>query len=170
MILSKLSSGDANFTLFFLTNSQSIARRACFFIIWSIFLGKEQQELAEFDPSSEEFFNYWRKIARSNEQAYYRMFLNPPTNQIHTNEQLMLVRKQRKVEFDQNAEDKELKNISGVLVEMPLQFLKDENFHPSTKRVLSTHERRKQNVQCVHLYLSDFDVLRKLGCGSSTNF
>ena len=108
--------------------------------------------MAEFDPSSEEFFNYWRKIARSNEQAYYRMFLNPPTNQIHTNEQLMLVRKQRKVEFDQNAEDKELKNISGVLVEMPLQFLKDENFHPSTKRVLSTHERRKQSVGLILLF------------------
>lgn len=59
------------------------------------------------------------------------MFLNPPSNQIQTNEQLRYVREQKN-KNDEVAETKQLKDISGVLVEMPLKFLEDENFHPST--------------------------------------
>jgi len=100
--------------------------------IWSIFLGKTEEEISDFDPSSDEFFKkVWRGIAKNNERAYYTMFLNPPSNQIQTNEQLRNVR-EMKNENDKVASTKQLKDINGVLVEMPLQFLEDENFHPST--------------------------------------
>ena len=105
--------------------------------LWSIFLGKSQEKLSEFDPSSEEFYRYWKEISKNNERAYYTMFLNPPSNQIQSNEQLRLVRQQKerqqKAVSDETADVSKFKeNISGVLVEMPLKFLMDENFHPST--------------------------------------
>ena len=107
--------------------------------LWSTFLGIDKLQVAEHNPTSLEMWIKFKNTAKSNTEVFDKVFMKPPMNKLNSYEVLETFR----AEYDANQEslnDKanfdgtkvELEKISGVLVDYPLDFLKDEWFPPST--------------------------------------
>ena len=135
--------------------------------LWSTYLGKCEREFREvrkdnnnktFDPKSDHFFNQiWNSTKNSNTKKLDQVFKCIPNNQIHSFEgensldefisneygkRLVKINDEND-EIDENDDSKieqaiEIVNsLEGVLVDYPLEFLKNEWMHPSRMDVFS---------------------------------
>ncbi|CAF3424732.1 unnamed protein product [Rotaria socialis] len=95
------------------------------------------------DPVSDEFYNYFRDVAKKNTLIYEEVFATLPSDRVRRFDQVALYTDAPKLkETDPLLAQEKLKRIQGVLVEYPLYFLDEENYLPS----INTREGLVPNV------------------------
>ncbi|CAF3761639.1 unnamed protein product [Rotaria sp. Silwood1] len=83
------------------------------------------------DPVSDEFYTYFRQVARKNTEIYEKVFGTIPTNQIRTFAQSSKYSDAKYMrDTDPLRAQEELKTIQGFVVEYPIYFLHGENYLP----------------------------------------
>ncbi|CAF1294151.1 unnamed protein product [Rotaria sordida] len=100
--------------------------------LFRLLLGiKNEEEINVDDPCSDEFYQYFRRIAQKNTQIYEEVFNSLPTNQIRRFADVEAYEKRSKLkETDpQTAHDK-CKEIQGFIVEFPIEYLADDVIMP----------------------------------------
>lgn len=101
--------------------------------LWNRFINRD---VSEESPTDVDFFNSWKETATSNSQKYEDVFRTAPNNTITNFAELGEY--QGEQEPLNNSEDtfeeaiEKLQSIEGVLIDYPLEFLKDEWYHPDT--------------------------------------
>ena len=122
-----------NFLRFFkLRIELSISHFPCL-KLWNRFINRD---VSEESPTDVDFFNSWKETATSNSQKYEDVFRTAPNNTITNFAELGEY--QGEQEPLNNSEDtfeeaiEKLQSIEGVLIDYPLEFLKDEWYHPDT--------------------------------------
>ncbi|CAF5204300.1 unnamed protein product, partial [Rotaria magnacalcarata] len=84
------------------------------------------------DPVSDEFYDYFREVAKKNTLIYEEVFATLPSDRVRRFDQVAPYADAQKLkETDPLLAQEKLKHIQGVLVEYPLYFLDDENYLPS---------------------------------------
>ncbi|CAF1160764.1 unnamed protein product [Rotaria sp. Silwood1] len=100
--------------------------------LFRLLLGiKNEEEINVDDPCSDEFYQYFRRIAQQNTKIYEEVFNSLPTNQIRKFTDVEAYEKRSKLkETDpQTAYDK-CKKIQGFIVEFPIEYLADDVIMP----------------------------------------
>ncbi|UJR16391.1 hypothetical protein I4U23_003294 [Adineta vaga] len=95
------------------------------------------------DPTSDEFYDYFRGVAKKNTLIYEEVFATLPSDRVRRFDQVGQYTEVPKLKDTDpiQAQDK-LKAVQGLVVEYPLYFLDDENYLPS----LRTREGLVPNV------------------------
>ncbi|CAF1500960.1 unnamed protein product [Rotaria sp. Silwood1] len=84
------------------------------------------------DPVSEEFYNYFRAIARKNTLIYEEVFATMPSDHVRKFDQISGYNGMAKMaDTDPIQAQQKLKDIQGLVVEYPLYFLDEEDYLPS---------------------------------------
>ncbi|CAF1304062.1 unnamed protein product [Rotaria sordida] len=84
------------------------------------------------DPVSDEFYSYFRNVAKNNTLIYEEVFSTMPTNRARTFAQVNAYNGMPKMkDADPIEAQQKLKGIQGFVVEYPLYFLDEENYLPS---------------------------------------
>ncbi|CAF3548315.1 unnamed protein product [Rotaria sp. Silwood1] len=84
------------------------------------------------DPISDEFYSYFRNVAKKNTLIYEKVFATIPTDHIRRFCQISAYNKMTTMNnTDPIQAQQELKGIQGFVVEYPLYFLDEENYLPN---------------------------------------
>ncbi|CAF1263575.1 unnamed protein product, partial [Didymodactylos carnosus] len=84
------------------------------------------------DPVSDEFYTYFRKIARNNTLIFEEVFKTVPSDRVrHLGRNADYYTSPRMATTDPERAHQRLKEITGVVVEIPLDFRCEENFMPA---------------------------------------
>ncbi|CAF1153090.1 unnamed protein product [Adineta ricciae] len=95
------------------------------------------------DPISDEFYNYFRDVAKKNTLIFEEVFATLPSDRVRRFDQVGQYTEAPKLkETDPIQAQEKLKGVQGLVVEYPLYFLDDENYLPS----LRTREGLVPNV------------------------
>lgn len=105
--------------------------------VWSRFLDRPICEINDYRPESDEFFhNIWHQQSKDNATRYFSVFMEPPVDNIYNFEGLGILQTQHKKlhansrELGSAIKRNALDKIKGILVKMPLNFLREEILHP----------------------------------------
>ncbi|CAF1211187.1 unnamed protein product, partial [Adineta ricciae] len=102
------------------------------------------------DPVSDEFYYYFRDVAKKNALIYEEVFATVPSDRVRKFEEVSKYTNASKLkDTDPIKAQEKLKNIQGLIVEYPLYFLDDENYLPSIR----TPEENNSSL----LYKSDIN-------------
>ncbi|CAF4634970.1 unnamed protein product [Rotaria sp. Silwood1] len=86
------------------------------------------------DPISDEFYFYFRHVARTNTLIYEEVFSTMPTDCEKNFDQVSEYMKKPKMkDTDPRGAQQKLKDIQGLVVEYPIHFLEEENYLPSLR-------------------------------------
>ncbi|CAF2677542.1 unnamed protein product [Rotaria sp. Silwood2] len=86
------------------------------------------------DPVSDEFYTYFRNVARKNTLIYEEVFASMPTDHVRKFDQVAGYNDAPKMkDTDPKQAQRKLRDIQGLVVEYPLYFLDDEDYLPSIK-------------------------------------
>jgi len=106
-------------------------RRRLFEIMLGIHLDNPKK-IDVSDPTSDDFYNYFRQTAKKNALIYEEVFATLPSDHVRKFEQLNGYSDAPKLkETDPILAQEKLKEIQGFIVEYPLYFLDDENYLPN---------------------------------------
>ncbi|CAI2169391.1 2838_t:CDS:10 [Funneliformis geosporum] len=92
-----------------------------------------KEDLIIMDPLSDEFYNYWSKIARDNTETYRSVFKSVPDDNVTDWEQYKkFVSDPMKMPIEVNSQDyveveRKLNHVKGHLVQFPTEFLNKEH-------------------------------------------
>lgn len=116
------------------------------------------------DPTSDEFYHYFRDVAKKNTLIFEEVFATIPSDRVRNFTEVGPYTEGKKlkdsdpqavntsfllcnsISFSSKAHEK-LKGVQGFVVEYPLYFLDDENYLPSIRT--REGEKRLFAVQCV---------------------
>ncbi|CAF0891625.1 unnamed protein product [Adineta steineri] len=114
--------------------------------LFSMLLGiqfENPQNIDLSDPVSDEFYNYFRDLAKKNTLIYEEIFATLPSDRVRKFDQVGQYTEAPKLkDTDPIQAQEKLKHVQGFVVEYPLYFLDDENYLPS----LRTREGLVPNV------------------------
>ena len=106
--------------------------------LWGNYMKKDKDQLEALGcPSGDDMFNEWNRIKNYNSQTLDEVFKTVPQNKIHSWDHLAEYVKDeypnRLQVTDKEDACKKIDSLEGVLVEYPLDFMKDvgDTFHPS---------------------------------------
>ncbi|CAF1019078.1 unnamed protein product [Rotaria sordida] len=86
------------------------------------------------DPISDEFYDYFRDVARKNTLIYEEVFATLPSDRVRRFDQVGDYTESPKLkDIDPLKAQEKLKDIQGTVVEYPLYFLDEENYLPSLR-------------------------------------
>ncbi|CAF4056400.1 unnamed protein product [Rotaria sp. Silwood2] len=86
------------------------------------------------DPVSDEFYNYFRNVAKENTLIYEDIFATLPSDRVKNFNQVGQYTEAAKLkDTDPLKAQEKLKQVQGTVVEYPLYFLDEENYLPSLR-------------------------------------
>ncbi|CAF4172153.1 unnamed protein product, partial [Adineta steineri] len=92
---------------------------------------KNEEEVNIDDPCSDEFYEYFRRIAKTNTDIYEEVFNSIPTNKIRKFVDVEPYKEKSKLkETDPKTAHEKCKQIQGFIVEFPIDFLADDMTMP----------------------------------------
>ena len=123
---------DSEFCLKFTDSDDSDFARSLRVRLFSRFIN---EDVTDLDPNGSELFNKWTSTAKKNSDILERVFKCAPNDVTKNFTELaeygQTVNEQL-IKSDPPTGLTELEGVNGVLVDYPLEFLKEEWFHPST--------------------------------------
>ena len=107
--------------------------------LWSRFLDIDPKKFynsknssTDFQPNSDHFYNkIWKDTAKKNDRHFLALYQALPSDAVHSYKSLEVMLKNSDKKMSVEKQKENLKGIKGILVDHPLNFLKDENLHPA---------------------------------------
>ncbi|CAF0855862.1 unnamed protein product [Rotaria sordida] len=92
---------------------------------------QNKQDMSVEDPCSDEFYEYFRRIAKSNAQIYEEVFNTLPNNRVRTWADVNTYTQRSKLrDTDPLISHEKCKKIQGFIIEFPLEFVADDVLFP----------------------------------------
>ncbi|CAF3982782.1 unnamed protein product [Rotaria sordida] len=92
---------------------------------------QNEQDMSVEDPCSDEFYEYFRRIAKNNAQIYEEVFNTLPNNHVRTWADVNTYTQRSKLrDTDPLISHEKCKKIQGFIVEFPLEFVADDILFP----------------------------------------
>ncbi|CAF4014666.1 unnamed protein product [Adineta steineri] len=92
---------------------------------------ENEEEINVDDPCTDEFYEYFRRIAKNNTQIYEEVFNTIPTNQVRQYDDIEAYSQRPSLkDTDPQTAYNKCKQIQGFIVEFPIEFLTDDSIMP----------------------------------------